>query len=86
MRICDLVYLYAFFPTFAFSVSGQTLDEGEDEEDDEGGHADSSERLRSTCRANRETISKANSYFSCVSYPKAAQINHLHYTGTAFKH
>lgn len=40
------------FPTFPFSFSAQTLDEGEDKEDDEGSHADSSERLCSTCKAN----------------------------------
>lgn len=41
------------FPTFPLHLSAETLDEGEDEEDDEGGHADSSERVCSTCKANR---------------------------------
>lgn len=44
------------FPTFPLHLSAETLDEGEDEEDDEGGHADSSERLRSTCKASRRHL------------------------------
>lgn len=39
-------------PTFLLRLSTAVLDEGEDEEDDEGGHADPSERLCSTCDTN----------------------------------
>lgn len=40
-------------PTCALTPLGHTLDEGEDEEDDEGGHANSSECLCSSCIAKQ---------------------------------
>lgn len=36
--------------TFPLDLSAETLDEGEDEEDDEGGHADPSERVGGACK------------------------------------
>lgn len=40
-------------PTFVFIVSSQTLDEGEDEQDDEGGHANPSESGCSACKEQK---------------------------------
>lgn len=40
--------------TFPFDLSTETLDEGEDEEDDEGGHADPSERVSGACKQSNK--------------------------------
>lgn len=56
----------SFFPTFPLSFSSETLDEGEDEEDDEGGHADSSERRCSACKANSRH--QEENWKWCVNY------------------
>lgn len=42
----------ALRPTFPLHLSGETLDEREDEEDDERGHANASEGLCSTCNTS----------------------------------
>ncbi len=59
------VWIEEVFPTFLLRLSSEALDEGEDEEDDEGGHADSSERRRSTCKAHTSGV-----LTRCFSAPK----------------